>query len=101
MQDSPYDGSKQARVDPSRSDLQETLIKTTEQRMDRTTEGSAPKIVDDLFTDAISAANEKKNTLYVKSKAHSGEENREGQSPSSEHSLNQNHKLMLGTSFLR
>ena len=68
--------------------------------MDRTTEGSVPKIVDDLFTDAISA-HEKKNTLFGKAKVISGEDQKEGQSPSSEHSLNNNPKLLLGTSFLR
>ena len=36
------------------NDLKETLIRTNDKRVDQTTEGSVPKLVDDIFTDAIS-----------------------------------------------
>ena len=48
-------------------ELKETLIKTNDKRADQTTEGSVPKLVDDVFTDAISGQG-KKHTLFTKSK---------------------------------
>ena len=44
-----------------------TLIRTNDKRVDQTTEGSVPKLVDDVFTDAVSGT-AKKHTMFTKSK---------------------------------
>ena len=44
----------QTQRDKYTNDLKETLIRTNDKRVDQTTEGSVPKLVDDIFTDAIS-----------------------------------------------